>query len=87
MLGPVNRLRIAVRVRGVGPRRDCRNGQRHRQTHPEDPFDSIWLKCHDSTPGCAAVTLRGNREDMCELRHASLVVQKIDVRPMSPLGA
>jgi hypothetical protein len=59
MLGPVNRLRIAVRVRGVGPRRDCRNGQRHRQNHSEDPFDSMWLKCHDSTPGCASSDLKG----------------------------
>jgi hypothetical protein len=39
------------------------NDQRHRKNRPEDTFDCMWLKCHDSPPGCAVGDLRGgNRE-------------------------
>ena len=56
ILGLVNHLarrdrrsRIAIRIAGERPRRG-RNDQRHRKNRPEDTFDCMWLKCHDSPP-------------------------------------
>ncbi len=75
ILGLVNHLarrdrrsRIAIRIAGERPRRG-RNDQRHRKNRPEDTFDCMWLKCHDSPPGCLPVTLEGEWEEMCEQLH------------------
>jgi hypothetical protein len=69
------RSRIAIRIQRERPRRG-RNDQRHRKNRPEDTFDCMWLKCHDSPPDCAAGDLGGVREEMCELLHTSLVCPK-----------
>jgi len=58
MLGLVNHLARRDRIRGERPRRG-RDDQRHCKNRPEDTFDCMWLKCHDSPPGCAAGDLRG----------------------------
>src|SRR5260221_4046548 len=71
MLGLVNHLaRRDRRIRGERPRRG-RNDQRHRKNRPEDTFDCMWLKCHDSPLGCAVGDLRGEPGEKCEPRHTS----------------
>jgi hypothetical protein len=81
MLGLVNHpARRDRRIRGERPRRG-RNDQRHRKNRPEDKFEPMWLKSHVCL--LAMPDLRRNREEMCELRHTSLVVQKMQGRDTS----
>jgi hypothetical protein len=67
MLGLVNHLgrrdRFS-RIRGERPRRG-RNDQRHRKNHPEDAFDCMLLKRHDSPLGCTAGDGRGGIGRRC----------------------
>jgi tetratricopeptide (TPR) repeat protein len=68
------------------PRRG-RNDHRHRKNHPEDAFVYMLLKRHDSPPGCVVDDGRGIWDEMCELGHASLLVQKnARLRPRTPSG-
>ena len=58
MLGLVNHLARHSGIRGERPRRG-RNDQCHRKNRPEDTFDCMLLKCHDSPLGCTAGDGRG----------------------------
>jgi hypothetical protein len=87
MLGLVNHLARRDRIRGERPRRG-RNDQRHRKNRPEHTFDCMWLKCHDSPPGCAASDLRGAIGRRC-VSYVTLrwLSKKMDLRTRRPLGA
>ena len=81
--GPVNRLprrnrrsRIALRTRRSRPRRDCQDGHRHRNNHPEDEHESVRFRCHVfllAPDRCAVADVEVERRDICDARHTSVV--------------